>query len=43
MLIGKKISKGDKLFTIYADAEGELAYALDYFNDTNHLITITPQ
>ncbi len=41
--LGKKISKGDKLFTIYADAEGELAYALDYFNETNHLITITPQ
>lgn len=36
---GKKIAKGDLLFSIYAEAEGELDYALDYMNNTSNIIT----
>lgn len=35
-----KISKGDILFTIYAEAEGELEYAIDYMKANNNIIRI---
>jgi len=37
--IGKKIRKGDVIFTVYAESPGELAYALDYLN-SQELISI---
>ena len=36
----KKISKGDLLFSIYAESTGELEYAKEYFNSLNTLIEI---
>lgn len=38
--IGSTISKGDVLFTIYADAKGELEYAKEYLSSVNDLIVI---
>ncbi|MES2139689.1 MAG: thymidine phosphorylase family protein [Bacteroidota bacterium] len=38
--IGSIISKGDILFSIYADAKGELEYAKEYLNSVNDLIII---
>ena len=40
--IGKAVIKGDILFTIYADAKGELEYAKDYLSNNNHFIKIEP-
>lgn len=39
--LGKKIKKGDVLFTIYADAEGELNYAREHLKSITGLIQIT--
>ncbi len=38
--LGRKISKGDVLYTIYAESPGELDYALNYLSDENHIITL---
>lgn len=38
--IGSKISVGDVLFTIYAEAKGELEYAKEYLKSVNDLIVI---
>ncbi len=38
--IGKKINKGDTLFTIWAEIPGELAYALDYLTSVPDIIKI---
>jgi thymidine phosphorylase len=38
--LGKKINKGDLLFTIYAESTGELEYAKKYLNSLNELIII---
>ncbi|WP_026899263.1 thymidine phosphorylase family protein [Daejeonella oryzae] len=38
--LGKKVNKGDVLFTVYAEATGELNYALEYMKDNNNIITI---
>ena len=38
--IGTKVSIGDVLFEIYAEAEGELTYALNYLNTGNQPISI---
>ncbi|MEO6903525.1 MAG: thymidine phosphorylase family protein [Bacteroidia bacterium] len=38
--IGKKISKGDVLFTIYAESSGELNYAKEYLEELDSLIEI---
>ncbi len=40
--IGKHIEKGDLLFRIYAESQGELDYALEYFNCLDTLIKIEP-
>ncbi len=36
--IGKKISKGDILFTIYSETKGELDYAVSYMKDDDMII-----
>lgn len=38
--LGKKVSQGDLLFTIYAEAKGELDYAVNYMKSNNTIITI---
>lgn len=38
--LGKKINKGDLLFSIYADSNGELEYAKEYLNSLKDLIII---
>ena len=38
----KRVVKGDVLFTIYAESNGELAYAIDYLNSLAQLIDIKP-
>lgn len=38
--LGKKIKDGDLLFTIYAESEGELNYALEYLNSESEIIKI---
>ncbi|MDO9184788.1 MAG: thymidine phosphorylase family protein [Bacteroidia bacterium] len=38
--LGKKISKGDELFIVYAEAKGELEYAIDYMKSNNNIISI---
>jgi thymidine phosphorylase len=38
--VGTQVDIGQTLFTIYAGAEGELNYALDYLKSTNHMIKI---
>jgi thymidine phosphorylase len=38
--IGKRVKKGDVLFTIYAEAPGELNYAREYLQTIPDLITI---
>ena len=37
--LGRKVKKGDKLFTIYAESSGELAYALRYLKE-EEVVTI---
>lgn len=39
--LGKKISKGDLLFSIYAESTGEMDYAKEYLNSLNALIEIS--
>ena len=41
--LGKKVRKGDCLFTIYAESQGELDYACGYLDslDGNNIISIT--
>jgi thymidine phosphorylase len=40
--IGTQVSKGQPLFTIYANSEGELSYAYDYYKaNEHHLIKIS--
>lgn len=38
--LGKQINKGDLLFSIYAESNGELEYAKEYLNSLNTLIEI---
>ncbi|TGL77148.1 thymidine phosphorylase family protein [Leptospira yasudae] len=38
--LGRRIEKGDVLYTIHSDSEGELEYAFDYLNTQNGIITI---
>ncbi len=38
--LGKQVKKGDILYIIYAEAKGELMYALDYYDKQNGIITI---
>ena len=38
--LGKQIHKGDLLFSIYAESNGELEYAKEYLNSLNALIEI---
>jgi thymidine phosphorylase len=38
--IGKKIKKGDVLFTVYSDATGEMDYVKEYLTNVSNLITI---
>lgn len=40
--IGKKIKKGDVLFSIYSESQGELAYAKEYLDSLTQLIDIKP-
>lgn len=38
--IGKEVKKGDTLFVIHADSEGELNYALEYVHAQNDIVEI---
>lgn len=38
--IGKSVTKGDLLFTVYAESKGELAYALEYLKTQPDIIKI---
>jgi thymidine phosphorylase len=38
--IGDSVDVGDPLYTIHAEAKGELEYALDFFHADNHFIEI---
>lgn len=38
--LGKKVKKGEVLFIIYAEAKGELEYAIDHMKGNNNIITI---
>jgi thymidine phosphorylase len=38
--LGKKVNKGDVLFTVYAEAKGELEYAIDYMKSNYNIISI---
>lgn len=38
--IGTKIIKGQTLYTIYAEAEGELQYTVDYLKTANNIVRI---
>ncbi|MGJ1446997.1 thymidine phosphorylase family protein [Sphingobacterium spiritivorum] len=38
--LGKQVRNGDVLFTIYAEAQGELNYALGYYKIQNNIIRI---
>lgn len=38
--LGKKISKGDVLYSIYAEGKGQLEYVKEYLKSVNHLIVI---
>lgn len=38
--LGKKVSTGDVLFTVYAEAKGELDYAIGYMKSNNNIIYI---
>jgi thymidine phosphorylase len=37
---GTRVEKGDPLFTVYAEAPGELDYALDYINGQTEIVSI---
>ncbi|HEU4716765.1 MAG TPA: thymidine phosphorylase family protein [Bacteroidia bacterium] len=37
---GKKVTKGEALFIIYTEAEGQLEYALQYYESEKNIITI---
>lgn len=39
--IGKKIEKGDILYTVHSDSEGELEYAFEYMNSQENIIVIS--
>ncbi|WP_242918649.1 thymidine phosphorylase family protein [Pontibacter liquoris] len=41
--LGTRVQKGQPLFTIYSESEGELAYALNYLHNTNHVLKIDPK
>jgi thymidine phosphorylase len=36
--VGKSVSKGDLLYTIYAEGKGQLEYVIEYLKTVNHLI-----
>lgn len=38
--IGKKVTKGEVLFVVYAEAKGELVYAIDFMKSNNNIINI---
>jgi len=38
--LDKKVSKGEMLFTVYAEAKGELEYAIDYMKSNSNIINI---
>lgn len=39
--LGKRIEKGDVLYTIHSESEGELEYAFEYLNTQNGIVTIS--
>ncbi|MBC5772721.1 thymidine phosphorylase family protein [Pontibacter sp. KCTC 32443] len=40
--IGKYIQKGDPLYTIYSETQGELSYALTFLHSSDHIVELTP-
>jgi thymidine phosphorylase len=40
--IGDDVNKGDPLFTVHAQSEGELSYVLHHLLEGNHIITVSP-
>lgn len=40
--LGKKVKKGDVLFSIYSESNGELAYAIDFLNSQTDIICLEP-
>lgn len=38
--IGTKVTKGQTLYSIYSESNGELNYAIDYLKSANHIIKI---
>jgi thymidine phosphorylase len=38
--VGTMVEKGQTLFTIYAESEGELHYTIDYLKSANHIIRV---
>ncbi len=38
--LGRKVSKGDLLYVIHAQSQGELDYAMNYLKTENHVISI---
>lgn len=40
--IGKEVVKGDLLYVVHAESEGELAYALEFYKSQSNIVTIEP-
>lgn len=40
--IGENVQRGQPLFEVHAEAQGELAYSLEYLNDNEDMIRIAP-
>ena len=38
--LNTRVEPGQTLFTLYAESPGELEYALEYYRNSNHIITI---
>lgn len=38
--LGRKVTKGDPLYTIHAESHGELEYACEYVKSTNPIVTL---
>jgi thymidine phosphorylase len=38
--VGKYIEKGEPLFTIYSESQGELSYALTYLHSSNYIVEL---
>jgi thymidine phosphorylase len=39
--VGKYVQKGETLFTIYSESQGELSYALTYLHSSGHIVELT--